>query len=40
MLWLYDEFETDFTYNGIVLNNAYDSDIHWVLNTKYKLKFK
>ena len=40
MLWLYDEFETDFTYNGIVLNNAYDSDIHWVLNTMYKLTFK
>lgn len=40
MLWLYDEFETDFTYNGIVLNNAYDSDIHWVLNTMYKLIFK
>lgn len=40
MLWLYDEFETDFTYNGIVLNNAYDSDIHWVLNTIYKLTFK
>ena len=40
MLWLYDEFEIDFTYNGIVLNNAYDSDIHWVLNTMYKLTFK
>ena len=40
MIWLYDEFETDFTYNGIVLNNAYDSDIHWVLNTMYKLIFK
>ena len=40
MLWLYDEFEMDFTYNGIVLNNAYDSDIHWVLNTMYKLTFK
>ena len=40
MLWLYDEFETDFTYNGIVLNNAYDSDVHWVLNTMYKLTFK
>ena len=40
MLWLYDEFQTDFTYNGIVLNNAYDSDIHWVLNTMYKLTFK
>ena len=40
MLWLYDEFETDFIYNGIVLNNAYDSDIHWVLNTMYKLTFK
>lgn len=40
MLWLYDEFETDFTYNGIVLNNAYDSDIYWVLNTMYKLTFK
>ena len=40
MLWLHDEFETDFTYNGIVLNNAYDSDIHWVLNTMYKLTFK
>ena len=40
MLWLYDEFETDFAYNGIVLNNAYDSDIHWVLNTMYKLTFK
>ena len=40
MLWLYDEFETDFTYNGIVLNIAYDSDVHWVLNTMYKLTFK
>lgn len=40
MLWLYDEFEKDFKYNGIVLNNAYDSDIHWVLNTSYKLTFK
>ena len=40
MLWLYDEYEADFTYNGIVLNNAYDSDIHWVLNTMYKLTFK
>lgn len=40
MLWLYDENETDFTYNGIVLNNAYDADIHWVLNSTYKLTFK
>ena len=32
MLWLYDEFEKDFSFNGIVLNNAYDADIHWVLN--------
>ena len=40
MLWLYDEKETDFTYNGIVLNNAYDADIHWVLNSTYKLTFK
>lgn len=40
MLWLYDEFETDFRYNGIVLNSAYDADIHWVLNTSYKLTFK
>lgn len=40
MLYLYDPFEKDFTYNGIVLNNAYDSDIHWVLNSTYKLTFK
>lgn len=40
MLWLYDENETDFTYNGIVLNSAYDADIHWVLNSTYKLTFK
>ncbi len=40
MLWLYDENETDFTYNGIVLNNAYDADIHWALNSTYKLTFK
>lgn len=40
MLWLYDENETDFKYNGIVLNNAYDADIHWVLNSTYKLTFK
>lgn len=40
MLWLYDEFEKDFSFNGIVLNNAYDADIHWVLNSTYKLTFK
>ena len=40
MLYLYDPFEKDFIYNGIVLNNAYDSDIHWVLNSTYKLTFK
>jgi phage minor structural protein, N-terminal domain protein len=40
MLWLYDENEIDFKYNGIVLNNAYDADIHWVLNSTYKLTFK
>ncbi len=40
MLWLYDKFEKDFTYNGIVLNNAYEADIHWVLNVSYKLTFK
>ena len=40
MLWLYDEHETDFSYNGIVLNAAYNADIHWVLNSSYKLTFK
>lgn len=40
MLWLYDEFDTDFDYNGIVLNGAYDANIHRVLNGTYKLTFK